>query len=286
MVISDSLGAEILAFTYDNDLPWPDSADGGGPGLVLIAPGSGPDHGLPQNWRASTAPGGTPGGTDALSYGGGDLLAYALMNAGAPCRSLFEFEAVKAAYTRDKLVDIPYNPRAFSKTWELLSGVETNLGDVRIELPGTEPTRAPGEGEVRVFVENDSFQPAGGLEVDLLPAGQFAAVGSNSGKAIETKGELRSYLLQVGPSNDKSVEASLTFEHEVVGVIFSSDRLESSDQSVGSSMRDLGGDFSRVRGLDYGSDELLLSDDGRTLNLRLQSGGQQLDQVRVLVAVR
>jgi hypothetical protein len=33
---------------------------------------------LPQNWRASTAPGGTPGGTDALSYGGGDLLAYAL----------------------------------------------------------------------------------------------------------------------------------------------------------------------------------------------------------------
>ena len=208
------------------------------------------------------------------------------MNDGATCRSLFEFEAVKADYTRDKLVDIPYNPRAFSKTWELLSGVQTNLGDVRIELPGTEPTRAPGEGEVRVFVENDSFQPAGGLEVDLLPAGQFAAVGSNSGKAIETKGELRSYLLQVGPSNDKSVEASLTFEHEVVGVIFSSDRLESSDQSVGSSMRDLGGDFSRVRGLDYGSDELLLSDDGRTLNLRLQSGGQQLDQVRVLVAVR
>ena len=72
----------------------------------------------------------------------------------------------------------------------------------------------------------------------------------------------------------------------MVGVIFSSDRLESSDLSVGSSMQDLGGDFSRVRGLDYGSDELLLSDDGRTLNLRLQSGGQQLDQVRVLVAVR
>ena len=208
------------------------------------------------------------------------------MNDGATCRSLFEYEAVKADYTRDKLVDIPYNPRAFSKTWELLSGVETNLGDVRIELPGAEPTRVPREGEVRVFVENESFRPSGELEADLFPSGQFATVDSNSGKAIETEGELRSYLLQVGPSDDRSVEASLTFEHQVVGVIFSSDRLESSDLSVGSSMQDPGGDFSRVRGLDYGSDELLLSDDGRTLNLRLQSGGQQLDQVRVLVAVR
>ncbi|MDP7106244.1 MAG: hypothetical protein QGH41_04145, partial [Roseibacillus sp.] len=72
------LGNEILAFTYGNDLPWPDHADGGGSSLVLIAPKSAPDHGMPQNWRASTAPGGTPGGTDAVSYHGGDLLTYAL----------------------------------------------------------------------------------------------------------------------------------------------------------------------------------------------------------------
>ncbi len=78
VAISDSLGNEILAFTYGNDLPWPDHADGGGSSLVLIAPKSAPDHGMPQNWRASTAPGGTPGGTDAVSYHGGDLLTYAL----------------------------------------------------------------------------------------------------------------------------------------------------------------------------------------------------------------
>jgi hypothetical protein len=41
-----------------------------------------------------------------------------------------------------------------------------------------------------------------------------------------------------------------------------------------------------VRGLDFGSDELLLSDDGQTLNLRLQPGENGLDQVRVLVALR
>ena len=78
VAISDSQGDEILAFSYDNDLPWPDRADGGGPSLVLIAPGSAPDHGLPQNWRASTAPGGTPGDTDTVSYHGGDLLTYSL----------------------------------------------------------------------------------------------------------------------------------------------------------------------------------------------------------------
>ncbi|MEM6917213.1 MAG: hypothetical protein AAF491_11665, partial [Verrucomicrobiota bacterium] len=42
------------------------------------------------------------------------------------CRSLFEFEAIKADRTRDRLVDIPYNPRPFEAGWGLLSGVEKN----------------------------------------------------------------------------------------------------------------------------------------------------------------
>ncbi len=208
------------------------------------------------------------------------------MNDGASCRSIFEFEAIKADHTRDKLVDIPFNPQAFSKTWELLAGVETNLGDVRIELPGTELTRRAREGEVQVFMENESFQPTGELEVDLLPSGQFAAAQSNSGKSLAADGELRSYLLQVGPSGDQNIEASLTFDHKVVGVIYSSDRLENSDQSVGTSIRKIDGNVSRISGATSGNDELLLSDDGRTLNLRLQPGARELDQIRVLVALR
>ncbi|MEM9280757.1 MAG: hypothetical protein AAGA96_02930 [Verrucomicrobiota bacterium] len=223
--------------------------------------------------------------TDAIVFEGDGGIC---LNDGSQCRSIFAFEAIKADHTREKLIDIPYNPRAFSRGWEMLSGVQTNVGDVRIEMPGAEIEAADGTGEVQVFVENQAFRPETALEVDELETGQFATVNANEGQRLKANGALRSYLVQLSPSDlnkEVQVEASLTFDHPVVGVIFSSDRLADSDQSVGSSIRDLGGDFSQVRGLDSDHDQLLLSDDGRTLNLKLQGGENELDQVRVLVAL-
>ncbi|MCB1127599.1 MAG: lamin tail domain-containing protein, partial [Verrucomicrobiae bacterium] len=78
IALTDSFGAEILSFTYDDRLPWPEAADGGGPGLVLIAPENLPDPNLAINWRSSTVSGGNPAGTDRVPYLGGDLAAYAL----------------------------------------------------------------------------------------------------------------------------------------------------------------------------------------------------------------
>jgi hypothetical protein len=92
-------------------------------------------------------------------------------------------------------------------------------------------------------------------------------------------------LLQLNPSEgpeaDEEVETSLTFDHPVVGVIFSSDRLENSDAAVGSAFPEAGG----RRGLDSGEGEILLSEDRRTLNLRFHGGGGHAEQVRVLVAL-
>ena len=57
-------------------------------------------------------------------------------------------------------------------------------------------------------------------------------------------------------------------------------------------MEGLTGDFSQARGLDavaddVEADEILLSGDGRTVNLRLHSGGEdQVDHVRVIVALK
>ena len=79
---------------------------------------------------------------------------------------------------------------------------------------------------------------------------------------------------------EEEVETSLTFDHPVVGVIFSSDRLDSSDAAVGSALEEAG-----RRGLDSGEDEILLSEDRRTLNLRFRGGGDHAEQVRVLVAL-
>jgi len=227
--------------------------------------------------------------SEALFFDGGGGIC---LDGGGGCRNLFEKEAVKANQSGDRLVDIPFNPHAFSKAWALLSGVEKNIGSVRIEMPGSEigPSRQ-AENEVQVFVENESFRPQDQLEVDTVQVGEFAAVEANPGQNLQAEGELRSYLLQLWPSSGNGdddngeVEASLTFDHPVVGVIYSSDRLTGSDASVGSSITHVGEAFNAGRGLDSGNDQILLSRDRRTLNLKLKGGIAEVDQIRVLVAL-
>ena len=226
--------------------------------------------------------------TEAIAFSGDGGVC---LPDGGKCRSLFEMEAVKADLIRDKFVAIPFDPQPYSKTWELLAGVEKNMGSVRIEPPGTKIEASEsldGKSEVQVFVENDSFHPEHDLEVDQIRLGEFAGAESNPGQSLQARGELRSYLLQLWPSegsNGEEVEASLTFDHPVVGVIYSSDRLADSDQSVGTSITHVGEEFNSVRGLDSGSDQILLSDDRRTINLKLNGGELEVDQIRVLVAL-
>ncbi len=60
--------AVIKGFAYSNKDPWPEIADGGGPCLVLVNPMTNPDPTIAANWRASSAPNGTPGASDTLGY--------------------------------------------------------------------------------------------------------------------------------------------------------------------------------------------------------------------------
>ena len=61
-------GTPLVDFTYSDLAPWPTEADSGGRSLVLINPESRPDPKLPENWRASPAPGGAPGALDEWSF--------------------------------------------------------------------------------------------------------------------------------------------------------------------------------------------------------------------------
>ena len=72
IVLSASDDSTIRDFTYNDKSPWPESADGDGFSLVLIAPASNPDHADPSSWRSSVAAGGSPGGSDAVDFGAGD----------------------------------------------------------------------------------------------------------------------------------------------------------------------------------------------------------------------
>ena len=58
--LSYGAGSAIRDFTYDDNGPWPDGADGGGHGLVLTNPSTLPDPSNPMQWRLSTQAGGDP----------------------------------------------------------------------------------------------------------------------------------------------------------------------------------------------------------------------------------
>ncbi|MFT5497372.1 MAG: hypothetical protein ACI9TH_002778, partial [Kiritimatiellia bacterium] len=70
ILLVDAAGVDIRRFTYDQDLPWPPSADGDGFSLVLVAPECDPDHALAANWRSSGSTNGTPGTSEASLFVG------------------------------------------------------------------------------------------------------------------------------------------------------------------------------------------------------------------------
>jgi hypothetical protein len=63
-VAVDAFGDTIMSFAYDDDPPWPTSADGGGRSLVPIQPNSNAAPNLSSSWRVSTNLGGSPGADD------------------------------------------------------------------------------------------------------------------------------------------------------------------------------------------------------------------------------
>lgn len=231
--------------------------------------------------------------TEAVVFDGGAQVC--LSEQQGQCRNLFPLEPVRADRDREKLFDVPYNPEVFARAWEVNAGVERNSGPVRLAMPGHHPGQSPGRaGEVEIFVERSRFVADRGIEVDTLEPGQFASLSAGGGRMLTSDGrELRSYLLQVNLGEEtpdgEALEASVTFDREIVGVIFSQDRLANSDFMVGTESHsgasnrglDVSGD-----GLADAGDRILLSDDRRTVNLSLRGGSaDRLDHVRVLVAL-
>ena len=69
ILLLDAGGGTIRDFTYNDQLPWPPSADGGGASLVLRSPSIPiPDHATAGNWVASAHDGGAPGGAAAFGF--------------------------------------------------------------------------------------------------------------------------------------------------------------------------------------------------------------------------
>ena len=147
LALVDALGADIRRFTYRDDAPWPNAADGNGHSMVLIAPDTNPDHALPENWRASVLPDGTPGGSDAIPFAGdpnadsngngySDLFDYAMAHPPA--------ERLPGAYA------VQFNLRAGADDARVIIEISTTLTAWTPVPPGTLRVSAPVAGLVSI----------------------------------------------------------------------------------------------------------------------------------------
>jgi hypothetical protein len=66
LTLRNASGLTLFSFAYDDAAPWPRAADGAG--FSLVSAGDG-DPGEPDNWRASSQPGGSPGADDPAPPG-------------------------------------------------------------------------------------------------------------------------------------------------------------------------------------------------------------------------
>ena len=97
LTLSAADGSIIESIEYNDRSPWPLIADGVGYSLVRVSPGAVADGSLPQNWRSSVEPGGTPGSTDSFPFdpaGGQSLIEYATGNDSAGLLQFVGEEAV------------------------------------------------------------------------------------------------------------------------------------------------------------------------------------------------
>ena len=68
ITLLSATSATIETFRYEDNNPWPASADGPGYSLQLIRPRTNPDAALPQNWTSSAAIGGSPGTVEDIRF--------------------------------------------------------------------------------------------------------------------------------------------------------------------------------------------------------------------------
>jgi hypothetical protein len=68
VILTAGGGAVIRDFVFDDNVPWPEAADGTGMSLSLIAPLTNPDHTLVTSWRGSTLIGGSPGSSSFAAW--------------------------------------------------------------------------------------------------------------------------------------------------------------------------------------------------------------------------
>lgn len=88
IMLRSSAGATLIELTYDDDPPWPTSADGLGYSLVIADIDGDPN--LASTWRASTLPNGSPGRDDSQPVHGAVMINEVLAHSDPPYEDAIE----------------------------------------------------------------------------------------------------------------------------------------------------------------------------------------------------
>ena len=144
LTLSHAVGTPIFSVNYSDLEPWPTSADGAGFSLVPVNPNLNPDPDDATNWRASSAPGGSPGLDDPSANIPTILINEILTHTDLPAVDTIEL----------------HNPNAFPVNighWYL---TDRRTTPKKFRIPA--PTTIPAGGFV-TFDESD-FNPVPGVD--------------------------------------------------------------------------------------------------------------------------
>ena len=207
---------------------------------------------------------------------------------------VLEGEAVRGGGEGKQFANVQFDSSAFERVWPVALGVSSTTGSLRFVRPGPpwDLTEHQDDNHIVVFPEAERLhldQPVG---VDSVRPGELLREQTTEGHTVASGSTIRSYLLQFNPTTKnpekKVLTGEITFNHPIAGVIWNADRLAQTDAVFGTKASQYefpgrGIETPRiVRAVGAGRDRIFLSDDRRTLNLKLNCS-VHLDQIRVLV---
>lgn len=206
-----------------------------------------------------------------------------------------EGEAVRGGGAGTPFANVQFDSSAFERAWPVALGVSSTKGSLRFVRPGPpwDLTGHQDDNFIVVFPEAERIVLDEPVDVDSVEPGEFLRQQAAAGHSVASGTTVRSYVLQFNPTNKlpeprKILTGEITFSQPIVGVIWDADRLAGTDSIFGtdSSQYEFPGrgieapDIVRAPGA--GRDRIFLSDDRRTLRLKLNCS-IHLDQIRVLV---
>ncbi|MEM9366027.1 MAG: FecR domain-containing protein [Planctomycetota bacterium] len=190
-----------------------------------------------------------------------------------------------------------YDARVYERVWPVALGVTGATGSVRVVRPGPpwDLTKHRDDNQLTLFPEVSRVRLHDEIQVDAMGAGEVRRGKDQLSRTIPSGKAVRSYLLQFNatPKQDRAkaaeviLDGQIEFAVPIVGVIWTTDRLKTTDALFGAegaryrSPSKRGLEIREEMSPDKG-DLLTISKDRRTLAIRIicKSG---LDHVRILV---